>query len=120
MSARGPPRRCTFSVTNSSTAAAKLVVTPTAVSDRPGPLGGRLSDRLILRITDADGTPRTSTVLSAAGVTPLPTVRARSSRTWLVTLDFPDGGTPASSTTGDNVFQGSDMSFRLDLTQVPR
>lgn len=107
-------------VTNTSAGAARLVVAPTAVSDRPGPLGGRLSERLILRITDADGTPRTSTVLSAAGVTPLPSVPARSSRTWLVTLDFPDGGTPASSTTGDNVFQGSDMSFRLDLTQVPR
>ncbi len=53
-------------------------------------------------------------------MTPLPSVPARSSRTWLVTLDFPDGGTPASPTTGDNVFQGSDMSFRLDLTEVAR
>ncbi|WP_372789012.1 hypothetical protein [Paraconexibacter sp.] len=105
-------------VVNSGAAPARLVAGPAGLTDRPGSLGGRLSQRLILRITDVDGTVRTASPLAAAGPTALPVVPARASRTWLVTLAFPDGGPPPSPTSGDNVYQGADVTFRLALTEI--
>lgn len=85
-----------------------------SAADRPGPLGGRLSDRLRLVLTEVDGRIIWAGLARDLPLTQLGRVAGGETRSVRLTLDFPDGGLPPTPTTGDNVFQGSGMD--VDLT----
>lgn len=111
----GSAATMTLRVINTGTRAEPLTLVPGSVTDRPGALGGLLSRRLTLRLSDGDGRVRTSSPLIAVRPTALGAVPPRASRTWRLTLEFPDGGPPGSPVTGDNVFQGSGVGARLEI-----
>ena len=107
----------TIRVRNTGSAAAPIVLSPSTIVDRPGPLGGLLSSRLLLRVLEADGSVRSASGLAAAGVVELGSVPAAGARSWRVEIEFPDGGPPPSATTGDNVFQGSGVDALLEIAE---
>lgn len=111
----GSAATMTLRVINTGPQAQPLTLVPGSITDQPGALGGLLSRRLLLRLSDGDGRVRASSPLTAAGPTALGAVPPRASRTWRVTLEFPDGGRPGSPVTGDNVFQGSGVGVRLEV-----
>jgi hypothetical protein len=107
----------TIRVRNTGPAAAPLVLSPATIVDRPGPLGGLLSTRLLLRVLDEDGGVRSASALASVGTLDLGFVPAGGTRTWRIELEFPDGGTPPSPTTGDNVFQGAVVDAVLEIAE---
>lgn len=110
----------TIRVRNTGAAAAPLALTRGTITDRPGPFGGLLSSRLLLRVADAGGGPiRPASTLASTGTIPLGAVPPRRSRSWTVALVFPDGGVPASARSGDNAFQGSAVDARLEVVERP-
>lgn len=109
----------TIRVRNTGTVAAPLALTRKTITDRRGPYGGVLSSRLLLRVSDAGGRTRTTTPLASAGTVALGAVPPRGSRSWTVSLVFPDGGIPASGHSGDNAFQGSAVDARLEVVERP-
>lgn len=111
----GSAATMTLRVINTGTRAEPLTLVPGSVTDQPGALGGLLSRRLVLRLSDGDGRVRTSSPLATVRPTALGAVPPRASRTWRLTLEFPDGGPPGSPVTGDNVFQGSGVGIRLEV-----
>jgi hypothetical protein len=52
------------------------------------------------------------------GAQSLGSFAAGEARTYKFTVEFPDGGVPASATTGDNAYKGSSMSvgYQWDAT----
>ena len=56
--------------------------------------------------------------LTAMSNVALGTFAANESHDYKITLALPDGGVPATNTTGDNAFQGSSMTCQLDWTSV--
>lgn len=109
----------TIRVRNTGVAAAPLALTRKAITDRPGPYGGALSSRLLLRVSDAGGPIRTTMPLASAPTIALGAVPARRSRSWTIALVFPDGGIPVSARSGDNAFQGSAVDARLEVVERP-
>ena len=93
-----------------------------ALVDTPGVNLGNISTVLRIDLVDitVPATPvsKYSGLLSAMGSISLGTFAAAVSHDYQITLTFPDGGTPASNTTGDNAFQGSSLTFQLDWTSV--
>jgi Ca2+-binding RTX toxin-like protein len=83
--------------------------------DAAGPNGGALSSRLRVRIDDV--TARSNLAVYEGGFDGpanrrLPVLVPGDRRTYRFTATFPDGGTPLSEVSGDNIFQAS--SARVD------
>ena len=55
-------------------------------------------------------TQQDSGKVGAMGAQSLGSFAAGEARTYKFTVEFPDGGVPASATTGDNAYKGSSMS----------
>jgi hypothetical protein len=110
----------TVTITNSGDLPGAFTLATAALADVPGPNGGRLSARLQLDVSDI--TDRSAPV--AVGSSPLGAMPARDlgtfaaggARTYLFVVTFPDGGIPASGTTGDNAYLGSTARVRFDWT----
>jgi spore coat-associated protein N len=104
----------TVTITNSGDVAGTFTLSKTGLTDTPGANGGQLSAVLDLSIQDVTkaGSPVTvySGKVGAMGVQSLGKFNAAEARTYKFTVTFPDGGTPASATTGDNAYKGSSMS----------
>jgi spore coat-associated protein N len=104
----------TVTITNSGNAAGTFTLSKTSLIDTPGANGGQLSGVLDLSIKDVTkaGSPVTvySGKVGAMGAQSLGKFAAGEARTYEFTVTFPDGGTPASATTGDNAYKGSTLS----------
>jgi spore coat-associated protein N len=89
------------------------------MTDTAGANGGKLSDVLKVKIVDQttsatlyDGTIKSVGTI-AAGTFP-----AAATHTYQFTVSFPEGGTPANNTSGDNAYKGSSMSIQFDWSEV--
>lgn len=112
----GDARSTSLRIHNRSDEPMALSVRVVSVSDVPGPFGGLLSERLVVGLADGSrdvlrGRPR-----ALGAVRELGTLPRRSTRSLQLSLAFPDGGTPPSPTTGDNLLQGSSVRMALQLT----
>ena len=104
----------TVTITNSGDVPGTFTLTKANVADTAGPNGGLLSGKLSVLIQDVTvaGSP-TTVYTGTIGSMPsqsLGTFAAGAARTYKFSVTFPDGGTPASSTTGDNAYKGSSLS----------
>lgn len=110
----GPSTSGTVTITNSGNAEGTFTLLKTNLVDTPGANGGQLSGVLDLSIKDVTKASSPVTVYSgkvgAMGAQSLGKFAAGEARTYEFTVKFPDGGTPASATTGDNAYKGSTMS----------
>ena len=83
-----------------------------------GPNGGNLLGNLNLTVTDVTPGSTAAQVytgkLNGLSPTSLGTWRPSASHTYQFVVSFPDGGQPATATTGDNAYQGSSASVEFD------
>jgi hypothetical protein len=105
----------TVTIGNDGDVAGRFTVATTNVTDVAGPNGGQLSQRLELAlfdVTDA-GDPRSIFVGHPADFDEydVGTLAPGDERSFLFTATLPDGGVPASATSGDNRFQDSRLSL---------
>lgn len=104
----------TVVITNSGDVAGTFTLSKTSLTDTPGANGGQLSGVLNLKVEDVTkaGSPISvySGKVGAMGAQSLGSFAAGEARTYKFTIEFPDGGVPASATTGDNAYKGSSMS----------
>ena len=110
----------TVTITNSGDVPGAFALSAAALVDVPGPNGGRLSERLGLDVSDitkpAAPVAVGSSPLGAMPVRDLGTFAPGTARTYRFVVTFPDGGIPASDTSGDNAYIGSTASVRFDWT----
>jgi spore coat-associated protein N len=117
-----PGTNGTVVITNSGDVAGTFTLSKTSLTDTPGANGGQLSGVLNLKVEDVTkaGSPISvySGKVGAMGAQSLGSFAAGEARTYKFTVDFPDGGVPASATTGDNAYKGSSMSvgYQWDAT----
>ena len=109
------PTNGTVVITNSGDVAGTFSLSTTSVTDTPGANGGQLSKVLELKVKDVTNGSSPVTVYSGkvgamVGAQSLGKFAAGEARTYEFTITFPDGGVPASATTGDNAYKGSSMS----------
>jgi len=103
----------TVTITNSGDVAGTFTLSKTSLTDTPGANGGQLSGVLDLKVEDvtkASPVAVYSGKVGAMGAQSLGSFAAGEARTYKFTITFPDGGVPASATTGDNAYKGSSMS----------
>jgi hypothetical protein len=106
----------TVSVSNTSAVDGAFALSQANLVDTPGPLGGRLSDRVRLNVEEIGGGGSSAQslyygVLAGLGTRPLGTLRAGQTRDYRFTIDWPDGG-PAAPGAGDNLYQSA--ALRVD------
>jgi outer membrane biosynthesis protein TonB len=98
--------------------AGRFTVLGTDVADVPGPNGGLLSQRIELALFDLTDAlhPREIFAGHPAAFTEqdVGTLAAGEQRSYLFTATLPNGGIPASDTTGDNRFQDSTLSLGFE------
>jgi spore coat-associated protein N len=104
----------TVIITNSGNVAGTFTLSKSNLTDTPGANGGQLSGVLDLTVQDVTNASSPVAVYSgkvgAMGAQSLGKFAAGEARTYKFIVAFPDGGTPASLTTGDNAYKGSAMS----------
>ena len=109
----------TLRIRNQTKTAVEVSLRYDRLSDRPGPLGGSLAQRLVLTISDPKADrPRYAGPPAGFSSTSLGTLAPGQTRRWRMSLRFPDGGTPAGPARGDNVFQGSRLSARYVVRAI--
>jgi hypothetical protein len=110
----------TVTITNTGDTGGILTLSKGDVVDTPGPNGGRLSDVLDLVVSETTGAPAVVYAgrASAMGPVQLGAMPAGAARTFAFAVTLPDGGIPASATSGDNLFLGSQLTVRYDWTAV--
>lgn len=108
----------TVTITNSGDVPGAFSLSKASLGDTPGANGGVLSGKLHVLVEDvtdpASPAPVYSGKVDAMGTQGLGTLAAGAARTYRFTVSFPDGGIPATDTTGDNAFKGSSMTVRYD------
>ena len=118
----GQSSQGTVTIKNTGNVAGTFSVSKSAIADVAGTYGGLLSSVLKISVDDvtvpASPVNKYNNTLSGFSNVALGTLAANASATYQITLSFPDGGVPASNTTGDNAFQGSSLTFQLDWTSV--
>ncbi|MEJ7718897.1 MAG: hypothetical protein WKF31_13385 [Thermoleophilaceae bacterium] len=108
-------------ITNTGSRPGDLAVSSVDLEDLPGMGGGQLSERLQLSVTER-GAPSAadeivfSGPLGAMDRIDLGRLAPDDARTFRFSVSFPNGGTPSSPLTGDNVYQGAQASvgYRWD------
>ena len=104
----------TVTITNSGNVDGTFTLSKSNLTDTPGVNGGQLSGVLDLSIQDVTNPVSPVAVYSgkvgAMGAQSLGELAAGEARTYRFIVTFPEGGTPASATTGDNAYKGSAMS----------
>lgn len=111
----------TVTITNTGSRPGNFTLSSTELEDLPGMGGGRLSDRLQLSVA-APGAPGAgdeivfSGPLGAMERIDLGQFAPGDARAFRLSVSFPNGGTPSSPLTGDNVYQGAQASvgYRWD------
>jgi hypothetical protein len=105
-------------ITNAGTAAA-IRLSKSHLTDVLGPFGGALSGRLQLTVEDL--AKPASPIVYSGPLSSLPSVALGSfaqgqAHTFRFTVTLPNAGQPPSSSTGDNLYQGSSTSVQFDWT----
>lgn len=109
----------TVVLTNTGNIPGTFTLSKSALVDRAGPNGGLLSDKLDVRVVDkGDSRVVYSGKLGAMGSLALGAYAPNEAHTYDFTVTFPDGGTPASDTTGDNAYKSSSVSLSYDFAEV--
>lgn len=112
----------TVTITNTGSADGAFTLSRGALSESPGVNGGNLSAALNLKVEDVTAPASPTTVyngdLDASINVSLGTFTAGEARDYKFTLLFRDGGTPASLTTGDNLYQGSALTTPFTWSAV--
>ena len=107
-------------IKNTGDASGEFRLSKSNLTDTPGPNGGKLSQVLKLKVVDTTGIPRTIYygAYNAMPSTSLGTWDEDEQHTYEFRVRFPEGGVPASATTGDNAYQGSStqIQFNWDAT----
>jgi hypothetical protein len=106
-------------VSNPSDAPVLVLLAVTAADERAGRGGGRLSRRLRLTV-QAGGARRPTWAGTLADAPPLRLGRlaAHGHASYQLRLGFPDGGTPATASGGDNAYQGAQLRLALAWTAL--
>jgi hypothetical protein len=104
----------TATVSNTGTLWGSLRLSAHDLVDAPGPGGGVLSGRLHVTVRDVTAAPTTvySGSLAAMPERALGLIGPGQARSYAFAASLPEGGTPASATTGDNAFAGASTSVR--------
>ena len=80
------------------------------------------SSKLMLKIQDVTDPATRSTSMTAVSArwarTAMGTVAPNAERTFLFTVEFPDGGTPSSATTGDNRYKNAQTQVDYNWEMV--
>lgn len=101
-------------ITNTGNIPGTFTLTKKNLVDTAGSNGGVLSSILDLKVEDVTVPASPVTIysgkLGAMGAQALGTFAAGAAKTYKFTVTFPDGGTPPSSTTGDNAYKGSSLT----------
>jgi spore coat-associated protein N len=112
----------TVTITNDGDIAGTFSLSRANLADTPGPNGGKLSENLDLVIQDVTNASAPTQVysgkLGAMGTQNLGSFAAGVARSYKFTVTFPNGGTPASATTGDNAYKGSALTVDYQWTSV--
>ncbi len=107
-------------ITNSGDLAGSFTLAAGGLVDVPGPNGGHLADRLLLDVSDVSDPSAPIAIasgpLSAVLLRDLGSFAAGVAHTYRFVVTFPDGGVPASATSGDNAYLGSSATLRFDWT----
>ena len=109
----------TVTIKNTGDLAGKFTLAMIKIADDQGTNAGHghLYDVLQLKIEDGS-TVVYNGALAASPAGLIDTYAPGESHTFTFTVTFPDGGTPGSNTTGDNVYQGSTTTVEFDWTAV--
>jgi Ca2+-binding RTX toxin-like protein len=110
-------------ISNSGTLPGTLDLTSVNLSDAPGRYGGRLSERLELRLKDVSSGAASELYSGQLGAMPelqLGTLATGESRTYRFLVTMPDAGPPASPFVDDNVYQRASarLGYAWTLTEV--
>jgi spore coat-associated protein N len=109
----------TVTLTNTGDIPGTFTLTKSALKDTAGPNGGLLSDKLDVRIVDkGDSRAIYSGKLGAMGSLALGTYTPNEAHSYEFAVTFPDGGTPATDTTGDNAYKASSVTLSYDFAEV--
>jgi hypothetical protein len=104
----------TVTITNSGNVAGTFTLSKANLVDTAGANGGLLSSDLTVLIQDVTNSSSPVTVYSGTvGSMPaqsLGSFAAAAARTYKFTVTMPNNGTPGSTTTGDNAYQGSSLT----------
>ena len=115
----GDTQSGTVTLTNTGDIVGTFGLTKSALVDTAGQNGGVLSGRLDVEITDTGSNTVVYTgKVGAMGALALGTYAAGEAHTYRFAVSFPDAGTAASDTTGDNAFKGSTLSVQYDFAEV--
>ena len=109
----------TVELSNAGTLAGELGFQQLDVQDVPGANGGRLSDAVHLDVQDVTGgnlIPVFAGQLGSLHSRALGNIAPGEARTYRFTASLPDGGAPASPTSGDNTYAGSALTVRYSWT----
>ena len=111
----------TVTITNSGRAPAHLYLDSGRPTERRGPNGGSLVERLELTIA-REGGERVArgTLASTAGCHDLGVAGRGEIRTYRFTVRMPDGGGPRTATSGDNAYAGSRAGVDEAWEELPR
>ena len=108
----------TVRIGNDGDVPGRFSVRGSGIEDTPGPYGGRLSERVQLRLIDV--TDAQQPLILFAGLPgglaelDLGTIAPGARRDYQLTAALPDGGLPGTATGGDNRFQGSALSVGVE------
>lgn len=115
-----PASTGSVTITNSGDISGSFTLSKSNLVDTAGPNGGQLSGKLNVHIEDVTNAGSPASVyngtIGAMAAQPLGTFAVGEVRTYRFSVTFPDGGTPASGTTGDNAYRGSSLTvdYRWD------
>jgi hypothetical protein len=110
-----------LSHSNQSGRDADVALTVSALIDTVGPAGGRLSRALRLTVVDREANAVLyNGPVNAVGTVRLGKIPGGRSRTYQITVSFPDGGEALANESGDNAFQGSSTTIEFNLAEARR
>ena len=104
----------TVTIKNTGDSTGHFTLASSTPTDTPGPNGGKLSTVLHLKVVMDPGGAATTVYDGGLNAMTAPVNLGDwgggTSHTFTFTVNFPEGGTPPSATTGDNAYQGSSTS----------
>jgi hypothetical protein len=110
-------------ISNTGTMPGTLSLASADLSDAPGRLGGRLSERLQLRLEEIGSGTAAELYSGGLGVMPklqLGTLTVGEARTYRFLITMLDGGAPSSPFVGDNLYQQArtNIGYEWTLTEI--
>ncbi len=116
----------TVTITNLGDASGRVSLGTSSLVSPVGDSGGQLADALDIVITNTTAEPDYVVYAGKIDSVPANAWTKAANATWAAgeandfsfVVTFPDTGLPGSATTGDNAFQGTNMSIQFDWASV--